>query len=999
MDIDYSNIRPEDFRTPDYDSLIKFRIRRILMICSNYDAFIMEEDGQIESKVYKEYVGLNMSDPPTFEWAESADDARKILSQEPDIDMIICMYNDIDKDIFPLASELKESGRNIPFVLLMHYSREIRRKITSRTDSAVDFVFSWHGNADLILAIIKLFEDRMNADNDIIEVGVQAILLVEDSIRYYSTYLPELYKLILTQSNEFLKETLNEDQQKKRKRSRPKILLATCYDEARSIYEKYRGHFVGIISDIGMVVHRGDPPSTEKLDAGIDLVNYIRNDDSHMPVLLQSSQGSLEETAQKIGVGFLRKYSRTLFLQLSDYIKSEFGFGDFVFRDKKGQEYGRAASLQELEYAISNVPDDVLVRNTSRNMFSKWFFARGLFLLGEKFKSVHHEIASEAREFLINEIRNYRKAIGRGIIAEFSPENYDKYVSFARLGDGSLGGKARGLAFLNKLIDKYSLSNAYPGISISIPRTVVITTEYFDQFIMENGLQYVIDSELSDSEILSEFVASRLPERLIGELKTYLRTVTSPLAIRSSSKLEDSNYQPFAGVYSTYMIPLTENKDQMLRMLDKAIKSVYASAYYNGSRTYVQSTGNLQSEEKMAVVLQSICGSEHNGLYYPLISGVGRSVNFYPIANEKAEDGIVNVVFGLGKSVVEGGKTLRFSPKFPKKILQLSQPELAMRDCQKKMYALDLRPGAFKISRDEGVNFSNISVTDALNSFNHNDLVFSTFSYADQRIVPGIQTQGVRVVTFDAILKYGKYPLAKALSDIMSLCRKELLGEVEMEFAADIRDNGDLSMKLLQVRPISSFSSESDIKFDDFAAGLEKTFVSSDKALGVGAITGIKHIVCIPPEKFDSSKTREMASEIAAINNEFKSGDGGYLLIGPGRWGTSDPFLGIPVNWSDISEAKMIVEYGLQGFRIEPSQGTHFFQNITSLGIGYLSVDTVYGMDGNIDFEAIASLECEKEFRFATVRALPQELAAFVDHKTNKAIAGLPKEKPADDIL
>ena len=999
MDIDYSNIRPEDFRTPDYDSLIKFRIRRILMICSNYDAFIMEEDGQIESKVYKEYVGLNMSDPPTFEWAESADDARKILSQEPDIDMIICMYNDIDKDIFPLASELKESGRNIPFVLLMHYSREIRRKITSRTDSAVDFVFSWHGNADLILAIIKLFEDRMNADNDIIEVGVQAILLVEDSIRYYSTYLPELYKLILTQSNEFLKETLNEDQQKKRKRSRPKILLATCYDEARSIYEKYRGHFVGIISDIGMVVHRGDPPSTEKLDAGIDLVNYIRDDDPHMPVLLQSSQGSLEETAQKIGVGFLRKYSRTLFLQLSDYIKSEFGFGDFVFRDKKGQEYGRAASLQELEYAISNVPDDVLVRNTSRNMFSKWFFARGLFLLGEKFKSVHHEIASEAREFLINEIRNYRKAIGRGIIAEFSPENYDKYVSFARLGDGSLGGKARGLAFLNKLIDKYSLSNAYPGISISIPRTVVITTEYFDQFIMENGLQYVIDSELSDSEILSEFVASRLPERLIGELKTYLRTVTSPLAIRSSSKLEDSNYQPFAGVYSTYMIPLTENKDQMLRMLDKAIKSVYASAYYNGSRTYVQSTGNLQSEEKMAVVLQSICGSEHNGLYYPLISGVGSSVNFYPIANEKAEDGIVNVVFGLGKSVVEGGKTLRFSPKFPKKILQLSQPELAMRDCQKKMYALDLRPGAFKISRDEGVNFSNISVTDALNSFNHNDLVFSTFSYSDQRIVPGIQAQGVRVVTFDAILKYGKYPLAKALSDIMSLCRKELLGEVEMEFAADIRDNGDLSMKLLQVRPISSFSSESDIKFDDFAAGLEKTFVSSDKALGVGAITGIKHIVCIPPEKFDSSKTREMASEIAAINNEFKSGDGGYLLIGPGRWGTSDPFLGIPVNWSDISEAKMIVEYGLQGFRIEPSQGTHFFQNITSLGIGYLSVDTVYGMDGNIDFDAIASLECEKEYRFATVRALPQELAAFVDHKTNKAIAGLPKEKPADDIL
>ena len=997
MDIDYSNIRPEDFRTPDYNSLIKIRIRRILMICSNYDAFIMEEDGQIESQVYKEYVGLNMSDPPTFEWAESADDARKILAQEPDIDMIICMYNEIDKDIFPLAAELKSEGRNIPFVLLMHYSKEIRRKITSRTDSAVDFVFSWHGNADLILAIIKLFEDKHNADNDILEVGVQAILLVEDSIRYYSTYLPELYKLILTQSNEFLKETLNEDQQKNRKRSRPKILLATCYDEARTIYEKYRGHFLGIISDVGMVVHKGDAPSTEKLDAGIDLVNYIRNDDPHMPVLLQSSQGSLAETAQRIGVGFLRKYSRTLFLQLSDYIKSEFGFGDFVFRGRKGQEYGRAANLQELEEVIGNVPDDILVRNTSRNMFSKWFFARGLFPLGEKFRRVHHDEASEAREFLINEIQTYRKAIGRGIIAEFSSVNYDKYVSFARLGDGSLGGKARGLAFLNKLIDKYSLSFAYPGINISIPRTIVITTDYFDQFIMENGLQYVIDSELSDSEILSEFVASRLPERLIGELKVYLKTVNSPLAIRSSSKLEDSNYQPFAGVYSTYMIPLTENKDQMLRMLDKAIKSVYASAYYNGSRTYVQSTGNLQSEEKMAVILQSICGSEHDGLYYPLISGVGRSVNFYPIANEKAEDGIVNVVFGLGKSVVDGGKTLRFSPKFPKKILQLSQPDLGMRDCQKKMYALDLRPGAFKISRNESVNFAHISVSDVIESFNHNDLVFSTYSFADQRIVPGVQARGSRIVTFDAILKYGKYPLAKALSEIMAICRKELLGEVEMEFAADIRDNGDLSLKLLQVRPISSFSTESEIDFDAFAADLDRVFVSSGKALGVGVISGIRHIVCIPPEKFDSAKTREMAAEIAAINNEFKAKDGGYLLIGPGRWGTADPFLGIPVSWSEISEAKMIVEYGLPGFRVEPSQGTHFFQNITSLGIGYLSVDTVCGLDGNIDFQAIAALECEKEFKYASIRVLPGELAAFIDHKSNKAIAGLPKEKPAED--
>ena len=977
-----------DFRNTDFSSLIRFRINRILMICSNYDAFIMEEDGHIESQVYKEYVGLNMSDPPTFVWVESASAAREILGREPDIDMIICMFNEIDKDIFPLAAELKAGGRQIPFVLLMHYSKQIRKKVTSQADSGVDFIFSWHGNADLILAIIKLFEDRKNADNDILGVGVQAILLVEDSIRYYSTYLPELYKLVLTQSNEFLKETLNEDQQKNRKRSRPKILLATCYDDAAAMYEKYRGHFLGIISDVGMVIHRGDPPKTEKLDAGIDLVNAIRADDPMMPVLLQSSQASVADVAKRLNVGFLKKYSRTLFLQLSDYIKEEFGFGDFVFRDRRGAEYGRAANLQELEDVIRHVPDNILVSNTSRNMFSKWFFARGLFALANKFRMEHHDDASEARKFLIREVQAYHKAMGRGIIAEFSDGNYDRYISFARMGDGSLGGKARGIAFLNKLIEKYSLTDKYPGIGISVPRSIVITTEFFDEFILENGLQYVIDSELSDDEILSEFVASRLPERLISGLKTFLRTVETPLAIRSSSKLEDSNYQPFAGVYSTYMIPLTENRDQMLRMLDKAIKSVYASVFYNGSRTYIQTTGNLQSEEKMAIIIQNICGSEHDGLYYPMLSGVGRSVNFYPIDNEKAEDGIVNMVFGLGKSVVEGGKTLRFSPKYPKKILQLSQPELAVRDSQRMMFALDLRPGAFKISRNEGVNLVNIPVSDAVGSFPYPELVFSTYDAADSRIVPGTDVRGPRIVSFDAVLKYGRYPLAKALSEIMDICRKELLCEVEMEFAADVKPSGDLTLKLLQVRPISSYSDSRETDFRTLCDSLSTRYVTSSKALGAGRIHGMKHIVLVPPDKFDSLKTKEIAAELAEINSLFRNSDDGYMLIGPGRWGSSDPNLGIPVIWSDISEARMIVEYSIPGFHVEPSQGTHFFQNITSLGVGYLSIDTVSG-DGSIDFDALDSLEVVRRTEYAAVLRVPEELTAYIDRNSNRAVAGI----------
>lgn len=982
--------RPEDFRNTHFSSLIKFRIKRILMICSNYDAFIMEEDGKIESQVYKEYVGLNMSNPPTFVWVESAAAARQTLENEPDIDMIICMYNEIDKDIFPLAANLKAEGKQIPFVLLMHYSKQIRKKVMSQTDSGVDFVFSWHGNADLILAIIKLFEDKRNADYDILETGVQAIMLVEDSIRYYSTYLPELYKLILKQSNEFLKETLNEDQQKNRKRSRPKILLATCYDEAFATYEKYRNHFLGIISDVGMVVHKGDPPKTEKLDAGIDLVHHIRQDDPMMPILLQSSQVSVADVAKRLNVGFLKKYSRTLFLQLSDYIKEEFGFGDFVFRDGKGVVYGRAANLQELEEVIKHVPDNILVSNTSKNMFSKWFFARGLFTLANKFRLEHHDDASEAREFLIKEVQAYHKAMGRGIIAEFSNGNYDRYISFARMGDGSLGGKARGLAFLNRLIEKHSLTDRYENISISIPRSIVISTEYFDEFILENGLQYVIDSELSDDEILSEFVASRLPEGLISGLKTYLKTVDTPLAVRSSSKLEDSNYQPFAGVYSTYMIPHVDNKDMMLRILDKAIKSVYASVFYNGSRTYIQTTGNLQSEEKMAVVIQNICGSEHNGLYYPLISGVGRSVNFYPIGGERMEDGIVNVVFGLGKSVVEGGKTLRFSPEFPKKILQLSQPYLAMRDSQKMMFALDLRPGAFKISRNEGVNLAHIPVTEVIPDYANSNLVFSTYSAVNSRIVPGVEESGARIVSFDAILKYGKYPLAKALSEIMDICRKELLCEVEIEFAADVAPSGKLSLKLLQVRPISSYSAEQKVNFDELKASLGTLFLESGKALGNGFVNDVSHIVYIAPDKFNSLSTREIAAELAEINNTFKSRNEGYILIGPGRWGSSDPNLGIPVIWSDISEAKMIVEYSMPGFQVEPSQGTHFFQNITSLGVGYLSIDTVAG-DGNVDFDALGELDSEQAMKYAVVLHTEESITAYIERNTNRALAGIRK--------
>lgn len=968
---------------------MRSRIKRILMICSNYDAFTLEEDGRIESQVVSEYRELNLSNPPTFVWANSSSEAGVILESDPDIDMIICMYNDRDKDVFSFAAGLRKAGSEIPFVMLIHYSKAVRQRIFENDRSGIDFVFSWHGNADLILAIVKLIEDSANAENDVFEVGVRVILLVEDSVRYYSTYLPELYKLLITQSREFLTEFLNEDQRKYRKRSRPKILLATCYEDALAYFERFKDNLMGVISDVGMVIRKGDSGKDEKLDAGLDLVRKIREYDPLMPVLLQSSQGSISKVAEQMGVGFLRKFSRTLFMRLGDYLREEFGFGDFVFKDAGGTEFGRASSLTQLQTIIGDIPDEVLVSNTSRNMFSKWLYARGLFDLAATFKAEHHTDASLFRSFLLEQIRRYHRKIGQGVIADFDEGTYRDYFWFARMGEGSLGGKARGLAFLNRLVQKYDLSEKYPGMNVSIPRTIVLTTEWFDRFILENGLQNVIDSELSDDEILSEFVASVLPTDLLSNLKSFVGTVRGPIAVRSSSKLEDSDYQPFAGVYSTYMCPFVDNKDRMLRELTKAIKSVYASTFYSGSRAYIQASGNLIGEEKMAIILQSICGSSHGEYFYPMLSGVARSMNAYPIGSEMASDGVVNVAFGLGKTVVDGGRTLRVNPRKPRKILQLSSPSLAMSGTQTEMYVLDASPGAFKISRDDGVNLKSIPVTDVLETFDHPELVFSTYVAADDRMQPGTSARGPRVISFDGIFQFDRFPLAKALSDIMDICRNELMSEVEIEFALDPVSGSsgkEASLKLLQVRPVSDSLSFKTSSMSEATGSMEKILVQSDQALGNGLFQESGYLVVIPPGTFDKMRTKEIADEVAKINSEMSARGDSYFLIGPGRWGSSIPTLGVPVSWTDISAARMVVEYGMDGFRIEPSQGTHFFQNITSLGVGYLSVDE-YAGSGKVDFDAFNALELAFEGKFARVYKVAS-LTGYIDRESGKAVIG-----------
>ena len=971
------------------ESLMRIRIRKILMICSNYDAFILKEDGCIESEVASEYKELNLSNPPRFIWTNSSSEARELIENDEEIDLAICMFNEQDKGFFSLSRDLKKKGRNISSVLLIHYSKTVVERLAKEDLHDIDYVFSWHGNADLIIAIVKLIEDKANAENDVFGVGVQVILLAEDSVRYYSNYLPELYRLVLSQSREFLKESLNYSQKKYRKRSRPKIFLATCYDEALSCFEEYKSHLLGVISDVGMVRRKGDDPHTEILDAGLELTRRIKAYDHLMPVLLQSSQASAAGIASQLGAGFIKKYSRTLLLQLSDFIKEEFGFGDFVFKDAEGKECGRAANLTELEKIIHSIPDAVLVSNTSRNMFSKWLYARGLFDLASTFRAHHHTDAGEFRTFLLGEIKAYHRQAGRGIIADFRRGSYEDYYSFSRLGGGSMGGKARGLAFLNYLIQKHNLDGRFKGLKVSIPRTIVITADFFDTFILENGLQYVIDSEMGDDEILSEFVSSRLPEELIDDLKVYVSTVRHPLAVRSSSKLEDSSYQPFAGVYSTYMCPYSENPDRLLRELGKAIKSVYASTYYKGSRNYIQASGNILGEEKMAVIVQDICGTRHGDDFFPMLSGVARSVNSYPIGYQKAEDGVMNVAFGLGKTVVGGGKTLRVDPVQTNRILQLTDVGHALRETQNEMYVLDAGGSMFKVSKDDSFNLRNISIADGLAEYDHPELVASTYVPQDDRIVPGVSENGFPIVSFDGIFQFGRFPLAKAMSEILKICKEELMCEVEIEFALDPvpESKGEEAvLKLLQVRPIASSSDESGMSIEQAQEKLGVKLVKSSDALGNGWFNDADRLVVIFPEAFDKMKTKEMAAEISEINSRLQEEGRHYFLIGPGRWGSSIPSLGVPVAWTDISGAKMVVEYGIDGFRIDPSQGTHFFQNITSLGVGYLSVDQ-YAGKGSIDWDKMASLDSVWEGRFTKVLKA-EGLKGFIDCNKGLSVIG-----------
>jgi len=977
------DLQKYDFTDTSFDLLMQGRIHRVLVICSNYDNYMLEEDGRIDEQIFNEYVSLNLRYPPTFVQTDNAEDAFRILAEDS-IDLVISMLSLKGTDVFALAKMIKSKYERIPIVVLTYFSREVSMRLEKEDLSAIDYVFCWLGDASLILAIIKLIEDKMNADYDIEHVGVQAIILVENSIRYISSYLPNLYRIVLVQSLDFQREALNEHQRMLKMRGRPKILLANNFEDALALYKKYKYNVLGVISDISY--KRGG--STDE-NAGIELCKIVMADDDKVPFLLQSSSSGHKKIAEELGAGFINKYSKSLSLELRNFIIQNLAFGPFVFRNPDTMEpIAIATDLQSLQQKILTIPDNTLEFHASRNHFSKWLNARALFPVAQMFKYIRKEdfdTMDEMRRFLYVAISSFRLGKGRGVIAKFDKTSFDEYQTFSRIGEGSIGGKARGLAFINSIIKKNKLFNRFPDVLITIPRTVVLSTDAFDEFMDNNNLYPVAHSDLSDEEILRKFISAELPGWVYQDFYAFLSISRDyPVAVRSSSKLEDSHYQPFAGIYSTYMIPRVPDNRLMVKMLSDAIKEVYASVYYKGSKAYMTATANVIDEEKMGIILQEICGKRHDNIYYPTLSGVARSINYYPIGSEKAEDGIVNVAFGLGKLIVDGGLSLRFSPKHPKKILQLNSPETAIRDTQKDFYALDLNSSSFVPSTDDGVNLFKINIKDIKNE-NAMKFVASTYDYNDNILYDGITRPGKRIITFANILQHKLFPLAEILNTLLDYGQQEMNNPIEIEFAANLETPAGTPriFNFLQIRPI--VQNDQSYNFDIDKVNQEDTIIYSGSALGNGVFKGIRDLVYVRPESFNAAHSEKIANDIEKLNSGFIKKGNGYILIGPGRWGSSDPWLGIPVKWPQISSARLIVESGLKNYRIDPSQGTHFFQNVTSFRIGYFTINP-YNGEGFYDVEWLNKMEAVYEDEFLRHVRFEKPLEIMIDGKRHKGV-------------
>ena len=938
------NLKDLVFRDTPFANLMNKRIYNVLLIATKYDAFMLEDDGRVDEQIFNEYTSLSLRYPPRFTQVTTEEEALNELKNR-NFELIICMPNMDNRDIFAAATEIKVHYPNIPIVVLTPFSKEVSKRMANEDLSAIDYVFSWLGNSELLLAIIKLIEDKMNAPDDTASVGVQIILLVEDSVRFYSSALPHLYKFVLEQSQMFAKEALNEHQSMLRMRGRPKIKLARTYEEAVRIFDQYRDNMLGIISDMSFMRDGAKDPY-----AGYKFGQYVRKTGLIIPLVLESSESSNAVYAKELNASFIDKNSKSYPQDLRASIMRRFGFGDFVIIDPHTkQEIMHIKDLKDLQTKVFQIPDDSLVFHLSRNHFSRFFYSRAIFPPAEVLKHVDvsdYKDMNEARQLIFDLIVQYRRMKNSGVVAVYQKDRFDEYSNFARIGDGSLGGKGRGLAFIGAMVKRYPKLE-HENFMVTIPKTVVVCTDIFDEFMETNGLYPVALSDSDDETILRYFLRASLPSKLIEDLMAFFDVVKGPIAVRSSSLLEDSHYQPFAGIYSTYMVPKIEEKYDMLRTVSDAIKAVYASVFFRDSKAYMTATSNLIDQEKMAVVLQEVVGSRYGDHFYPTLSGVARSLNFYPISNEKAEDGIANIALGLGKYIVDGGQTLRFSPRHPHNILQMSTMDLALRETQTRFYALDLKNLAERFSVDDAFNLLKLSVKDA-DADGALRYIVSTFDPYDQIIRDGYYPGGRKILSFCNILQHDVFPLASTLDYLLGIGQKEMGRPVEIEFAVNI-DQADpkrATFYLLQIRPIVD---NKEVMDEDLSlVRNEDTLLSSTSVLGHGVVGDVYDVVYVKTGSFNSANTQAIAYEIERINRGFTDREEGYVLVGPGRWGSSDPWLGVPVKWPHISNARVIVECGLENYRVDPSQGTHFFQNLTSFGVGYFTINPFKG-DGWFD--------------------------------------------------
>lgn len=980
-----SDFKKLAFRDTPFANLMNKRIFNVLLIATKYDSFMLEDDGRVDEQMFNEYTSLSLRYPPRFTQVTTEEAALEELNQR-NFELIICMPNMDNRDIFSAAKKIKGLYPEIPIVVLTPFSKEVVRRVANEDLEAIDYIFSWLGNPELLLAIIKLIEDKMNAPDDTASVGVQIILLVEDSIRFYSSALPHLYKFVLEQSQEFAKEALNDHLRMLRMRGRPKIKLARTYEEAVRIFDQYRDNMLGIISDVCF------PREGEKdPQAGLKLWQYVQDSGLIIPFIVQSSGIENQSFAKKKQISFINKNSKSYPQDLRKKVMQHFGFGDFIIiNPETKEEIMRIKDLIDLQKKIYDIPDDSLRYHFSRNHFSRFFYSRALFPPAEVLKNVDvkdYKSMDEARQLIFDLIVQYRKMKNQGVVAVYKKERFDEYSNFARIGEGSLGGKGRGLAFIGVMVKRYP-NLEYENFKINIPKTVVICTDIFDEFMETNGLYPVALSDMDDDAILRYFLRFQLPAYLKEDLLAFFDVVKGPVAIRSSSLLEDSHYQPFAGVYSTYMVPSAEDKTEMLRTVCDAIKAVYASVFYKDSKAYMMATSNVIDQEKMAVVIQEVVGSQYNSHFYPTISGVARSLNFYPIGNEKTEDGIVNIALGLGKYIVDGGMTLRFSPLHPHNILQLSSVDYALRETQTWFYALDLENVAVRFSVDDAFNLLKLNVK-------HADVdgalkyIVSTYDPHDMIIRDGYYPGGRKIISFVNILQHDVFPLAEALNKVLTIGQAEMGRPIEIEFAVDInlQNYQEASFYILQIRPIVDNKEMMDEDLSQIKE--EETILYSKSVLGHGIINDVQDVVCVKTGSFNSANNQLIAYELADLNRWFSEQGRGYVLVGPGRWGSSDHWLGVPVKWPHICNARLIVECGLEGYCIDPSQGTHFFQNLTSFGVGYFTINP-FRQEGWFDESYLNQLPAEHETEFLRHVRFQRPIAIKMDGKKGVGVVMKP---------